>query len=59
MSEIPHLVNTFLALADDESPGTLHWVVCSTLHGLSPDALSPCALSPEALSPNGLRNMVY
>ena len=39
------------------------WVVCSTLHALSPDALSPHILSPRALSPctlspNGLRNIL-
>ena len=35
-----------------------HWVVCSTPHALSPDALSlhtlnPCALSPRTLSTDG------
>ena len=39
--------------------GQWQWVVCSTSHTLSPDALSsdvlsPCAFSPRAPCPNGL-----
>ena len=32
------------------------WVVCSTSHNLSPDALSPRTLSLHALSPRALSN---
>ena len=31
-----------------------YWVVCSTPHALSPDALSSYTLSPGALSPRAL-----
>ena len=32
----------------------IQWVVCSTLHALSPDALSPRALSNDGLSESAL-----
>ena len=36
------------------SKSICHWVVCSTPHALSPDALSPHTLSPDGLTENVL-----
>ena len=41
-----------------EFPNDIKWVVCSTPHALSSDALSPRTISPRALSPNGPRNIL-
>ena len=42
-------------LVPEQKLANIYWVVCSTLHALSPDAPSPRTLSPRALSPRGLR----